>query len=102
MARRQVNRYFEGLLAGSIIGIFVGLLSATKPGTQFREELKVLYKDLSRNALDLFKELRQALIEPDTEGKTVIDHGKRLVDNFMGHDSGPVYTPSERKTGISK
>jgi gas vesicle protein len=93
MARRQVNRYFEGLVAGGVLGIVIGLLGATKTGKEFRKDLKALYKDLSKTALDSYADIKVALAEPNSEGHAVVDRGKRLVDNFMGNNSGPVYTP---------
>ena len=99
MARRSVNRYFEGLLAGGVLGIAIGLLSARKPGNQFRQDIRELLQDLSTTVVDTYKDLQCAWHErggaatPD-----MVARGKALVDNFMGNNSGPVYTAPSQKT----
>lgn len=101
MARRSVNRYFEGLLAGGTIGIVIGLLSARKPGNEFRKDLKRFYDDLSKTALDSYKELQETWIDDNSSVETIVERGKDLVDNFMGNNSGPVYRANAQKTGTS-
>ena len=88
MAGTSTGRYFEGFFLGGCLGLALGFLAAPKPGAELRKELGESYKNL----LDTVAE-RRAL------GRELKTSGKELVDNFMGNNSGPVYSPGSKTTG---
>ena len=75
MANNSINRYFEGFLIGGALGFLAGLLAAPKPGIEMRKELAETADDLLTLATE---------------------SGKELVDNYMGNNSGPLYTAGSK------
>jgi gas vesicle protein len=56
---QSTHRFWEGLFTGGIIGFLVGLLTAPKPGSEFRRELKENSGELYSNAAGTIDDIRE-------------------------------------------
>ncbi len=151
----SVNRYFEGVLVGGILGFAIGLLTAPKPGVELRRELQDSADDMYKQANDNWMEIKDKMsdrVQPlsekadvykervvsqattlrtrvaeqtstfkeqagslkgklsekaaelkekadefkDKAGKKKETDGADLLNNYMGNNSGPVYTAGNK------
>jgi len=53
------NKYFDGFIAGSLIGAVIGLLYAPKRGSQLRRDISAGSEDLYKQASNSFSEFRE-------------------------------------------
>lgn len=59
----SVNRYFEGLLVGSTLGFVFGLLTAPKPGSEFRRDLTESTDEFLKQANGNWLEVKDKVTE---------------------------------------
>jgi len=72
MSEKEKGAAFAmGILAGTAIGLAVGLLYAPRPGTETRELLKEKTEDARHKAADIIQEARERAkkIVDDAKGK---------------------------------
>jgi gas vesicle protein len=115
MNKKAVSCYFGGLVIGGAVGLIAGALAAPKSGSKIRSELSETYKGwvLSLwNQSSGWRDNIGAQVQPiaaqagryATQLKDRIKplDGKHLVDNYMGNNSGPVYTVSAQSKSAVK